>query len=179
MVFFASAIQIARVLGAGQVIATTRSAKKAARLHELGADLVIDTSVTDQVEAVLAATDGRGVDVVIDSVGGTVFEANLESLALQGRLVNIGRLGSASATIDLNALWRKRLHLIGVTFQTRSEDERVACFAACVRDLLVPFSDGRISPVMPRAGARLRRNAAGKSSMKPSFRRDRRSCSPR
>lgn len=145
-----ASIQIARALGAGKVIATTRSAAKAARLTELGVDAVIDTSSGDQVDAVLAATGGRGVDIVIDSVGGTVFEANLASMAVKGRLVNVGRLGSASATIDLNALWLRRLHLIGVTFRTRTEDERVACFTAAVRDLLTPFADGRIAPVIDR-----------------------------
>ena len=100
-------------------------------MQALGVDCVIDVSGTDQVDAVASCTAGRGVDVIIDSVGGTVFEANLKSLAVQGRLVNIGRLGSSSATIDLNALWLKRLKLIGVTFRTRTEEERLACVQAC------------------------------------------------
>ncbi|KRF10388.1 zinc-binding dehydrogenase [Nocardioides sp. Soil796] len=143
-----AAIQIARVLGAGTIIATTRSSAKTAKLLELGVDVVIDTSTTDQVEAVMAATDNRGADVVIDSVGGTVFEANLDSMAIEGRLVNIGRLGSATSTIDLTTLWRKRLQLIGVTFQTRSEEQRVACFQASVSDLAKPFAEGLIVPVI-------------------------------
>ncbi|MBL8381802.1 MAG: zinc-binding dehydrogenase, partial [Burkholderiales bacterium] len=131
-----AAIQIAALSGAGAVLATTRSADKAARLAAYGVTRAIDVSREDQVGAVTAATGGRGVDVIIDSVGGTVFEANLKSLAVQGRLVNIGRLGSSESRIDLDALWLKRLKLIGVTFRTRSEAERLAVVQACARDLL-------------------------------------------
>ena len=82
--------------------------------------------------------------MIIDSVGGTVFEANLKSLAVQGRLVNIGRLGSSESRIDLDALWLKRLKLIGVTFRTRSEAERLAVVQACARDLLPLLAARRI-----------------------------------
>ncbi len=134
-----AAIQIARLMGAGQVIATSRSADKLARLRAFGIDLGIDTSHEDQAAAVKAATDGRGVDIIIDSLGGgAVFEANLKSLAVKGRLVNIGRLASSTAQINLDLLWLKRLKLIGVTFRTRSEEERLDVVQACARDLL-PF----------------------------------------
>lgn len=145
-----AAIEIARAMGAGSVIATSRSPEKVRRLRELGVDCAVDLSTTSQAEAVATCTEGRGVDVVIDSVGGTVFEANLESLAVQGRLVNIGRLGSSTATIDLTTLWRKRLKLIGVTFQTRTEEERIACIQACARDLLEPLAAGRVRPIVDR-----------------------------
>jgi NADPH2:quinone reductase len=92
----------------------------------------------------MAATGNRGVDVIIDTVGGTVFEANMKSLAVKGRLVHIARLGSATAQIDLATLWMKRLKLIGVTFRTRTEAERLACVQACARDLLPFLNAGRI-----------------------------------
>ena len=60
----------------------------------------------------------------------------MQSLAVKGRLVNIGRLGSSTAQFDISQLWLKRLKLIGVTFRTRSEQERLACIEACARDLL-------------------------------------------
>lgn len=143
-----AAIQIARAMGAGTIIATTRSADKEARLAEAGADVVINTSVRGQTEAVMEATDGRGVDVIIDSIGGTVFDENLDSLAVKGRLIQIGRLGSGVAQIDLNKLWLKRLHLIGVTFRTRSEEERIGCFQAMARDLLEPLGRHEIQPLV-------------------------------
>ena len=139
-----AAIQIASFLGAKPVIATTRSAPKIEKLSLYGIDVAIDTSRQSQVEAVMDATSKKGVDVIIDCVGGTVFEANLASLAIKGRLVNIGRLGSNTAQFDISQLWLKRLKLIGVTFRTRSEEERLACIEACARDLLAPLAAGKL-----------------------------------
>jgi NADPH:quinone reductase len=139
-----AAIQIASFLGAKPVIATSRSSSKRDRLASFGVDVTIDTARESQVDAVMAATNKRGVDVIIDCIGGTVFEDNMKSLAVKGRLVNIGRLGSNTATIDITQLWLKRLKLIGVTFRTRSEEERLACIQACARDLLEPLKAGRL-----------------------------------
>jgi NADPH2:quinone reductase len=139
-----AAVQIASLFGAKPVFATTRSGSKLARLSSLGADVLIDTARESQVDTVMAATQKRGVDVIIDCVGGTVFEDNMKSLAVKGRLVNIGRLGANTAKIDLSQLWLKRLKLIGVTFRTRTEEERLACIEACARDLLEPLKAGRL-----------------------------------
>jgi NADPH:quinone reductase len=139
-----AAIQVAALLGAKPVIATTRSAAKIDKLSSYGVDIAIDTNSRSQVDAVMDATSKKGVDVIIDCVGGTVFEANLASLAIKGRLVNIGRLGSSTAQFDISQLWLKRLKLIGVTFRTRSEEERLACIEACARDLLAPLAAGKL-----------------------------------
>ncbi|MGY2492936.1 quinone oxidoreductase family protein, partial [Cupriavidus sp. CP313] len=112
-----AAIQIASLMGARPVIATSRSAAKLDKLTQYGVDVGIDSSKDDQVDAVMAATDNRGVDVIIDTVGGTVLEANMKSLAVQGRLVNIARLGANTGPLDMSLLWLKRLKLIGVTFR--------------------------------------------------------------
>jgi NADPH2:quinone reductase len=139
-----AAIQIASLLGAKPVIASSRSASKLDQLGSFGIDVAIDTTCGSQVDEVMAATNKHGVDVIIDCIGGTVFEDNIKSLAVKGRLVNIGRLGSNTATIDITQLWLKRLKLIGVTFRTRSEEERLACIQACARDLLEPLKAGRL-----------------------------------
>ena len=139
-----AAIQIASFLGAKPVIATTRSTPKIEKLSLYGIDLAIDTSCHSQVDAVMDVTSKKGVDVIIDCVGGTVFEANLASLAVKGRLINIGRLGSSTAQFDISQLWLKRLKLIGVTFRSRSEEERLACIEACARDLLAPLAAGKL-----------------------------------
>lgn len=139
-----AAIQIASWLGARPVIATSRSASKIEKLSQYGVDVAIDTSRSSQVEAVMEATSKKGVDVIIDCVGGTVFEANLASLAVKGRLVNIGRLGSSTAQFDMTQLWLKRLKLIGVTFRTRSEEERLVCIEACARNLAAPLAAGKL-----------------------------------
>jgi NADPH:quinone reductase-like Zn-dependent oxidoreductase len=139
-----AAIQIAKAMGAGKVIATSRSAGKLARLEAYGATHLIDVSKEDQAAAVMAATGGRGADLVVDSVGAPVFEANLKSMAVGGRLVNIGRMGGSVTQFDMTEMWLKRLHLIGVTFRTRTEEERLACIEACARDLLPHLEAGRI-----------------------------------
>jgi NADPH2:quinone reductase len=139
-----AAIQLAAQLGAAQVLATTRSAAKAARLREYGVTRAIDVSREDQVTAVMEATGGKGVDIIIDTLGGTVFDANLKSLAVKGRLVNVGRMGSSVAEFDLTQMWLKRLKLIGVTFRTRSEEERIACIQACARDTVPLLEAGRL-----------------------------------
>lgn len=139
-----AAIQIAALMGASKVFATSRSAAKVARLKAYGVTHAIDTSKEDQLEAVMAATGGRGVDIVIDTLGASVFEANLKSLAVKGRLVNIGRMGGAVTQFDITELWLKRLKLIGVTFRTRSEEERLQCIEAAAHDLLPLLEAGRI-----------------------------------
>lgn len=137
-------IQLAALMGASKVFATSRSADKAERLMAYGATHPIDVSKEDQAAAVLAATDGRGVDIIIDMVGAPVFEANIQSLAVKGRLVNLARMGGAVAKFDMTELWLKRLKLIGATFRTRTEEERLTCIEACARDTLPLLEAGRI-----------------------------------
>ena len=139
-----AAVQLASLLGASQVFATTRSADKAARLREFGVTRAIDVSSESAPQVISDFTEGRGVDIIIDSVGGPVFEDNVKSLAVRGRLVNIARMGGASATLDIMALWLKRLHLIGATFRTRTEEERLACIEACARDVLPLLEASRV-----------------------------------
>lgn len=140
-----AAVQLAAQLGASQVIATSRSAAKLARLREYGATHTIDASQPDAVQAVKDATGGRGVDVIIDSLGGAVFDANLKSLAVCGRLVIIARMsGVDTAQVDIKHLWINRLKVIGTTFRTRTEEERLALIEACARDVLPLLRLGRL-----------------------------------
>jgi NADPH2:quinone reductase len=139
-----AALQIASLWKARPVMAMSRSAEKLAKLEGYGVDVRIDSSRDPLVDKVKEATDGRGVDLIVDMVGAPVFEANMQSLAVAGRLVNIARLGGATAQIDLEQLWLKRLHLIGVTFRTRTEQERLACIQACARDMQPWLECGRI-----------------------------------
>lgn len=139
-----AALQIASLWGAKPVIATSRSAAKLDKLYEYGVDVGIDTSKESLLDGIMRATDKRGVDLIVDMVGGPVFEDNVKGLAVGGRLVNIARLGGQTAQIDLSQLWLKRLKLIGVTFRTRSEQERLACVQACARDMLPFLQEGRI-----------------------------------
>lgn len=148
-----AALQIGSLWGARPVIATSRSAAKLDKLFGYGADVGIDTSRESLLEGIQRATDKRGVDLIVDMVGGPAFEDNLKGLAIGGRLVNIARLGGATAQIDLGLLWLKRLKLIGVTFRTRSEQERLACVQACARDMLPFLQEGRVQWAIHRTFA--------------------------
>jgi NADPH:quinone reductase-like Zn-dependent oxidoreductase len=144
-----AALQIARWAGASTIIATSRSTDKLERLRPLGLTHAIRSD--DQgawVDQVATATGGRGVDLIVDSVGGGVFEANLRTMALDGRLIGVGRLGGRDARLDLDFLALRRLRLIGVTFRTRTAEQTLACVQACARDLLGPLEHGEINPVV-------------------------------
>lgn len=116
-------LQVAREMGAGFVIGSSTQASRRARLNEFGADLAIDSNDPAWPEQVKAATEGRGVDLIIDMISGDQVNRSLEAAAVLGRIVNVGRLGGQSGqfNFDLHAL--KRISYIGVTFRTRSADE--------------------------------------------------------
>lgn len=145
-----AALQIAAWRGAKPVFATSRSADKLARLREFGVDVGIDSSRDSQVDRVMEVTDKRGVNVIVDMVGAPVFADNIRSLAVAGRMVSVARLGGSMAQIDLEQLWLKRLQLIGVTFRTRSERERIDAIQACARDMLPYLQDGGVNWAIDR-----------------------------
>lgn len=144
------AIQIAKHCGASPVIATTTSPTKIPALEQVGADIVIDVASVSAQEDIRHATSGRGVDLVVDSVGAAAFSANMGALSIGGRLIGVGRLGGRHAEIDLDLLALKRLKLIGVTFRTRSTEEKLACTSACLRDLGRPLAEGVFRPIIDR-----------------------------
>ncbi|MFD6277227.1 zinc-binding alcohol dehydrogenase family protein [Streptomyces sp. NPDC060209] len=109
-------VQIAKALGAGQVIATTGSSAKGTLLREAGADSVVVTGEQDLTQAVLEATDGNGVDIALDHVGGQTFAACLLATRADGAVVAIGRLDQAASTIGLDALSYRHLRICGVSF---------------------------------------------------------------
>jgi NADPH:quinone reductase len=148
-----ASLQIARLFGAKPVIGTSRTAAKLPALKAFGMESGIDASQAAWPDAVLEATGGKGVDVVIDSVGADVLPGNLRCMALRGRLVSVGRLGALRGEVDLDRVAAQRLKIIGVTFRTRSLDERIACVQACARDLLEPLARGEINPVVDRTFA--------------------------
>ena len=142
-------LQIARLLGAGTVIATTRSpGARGEALEQLGADLVVDTTQPDWSGVVRKATDDKGVDVVIDTVGAPLLAGGLDAMALCGRIVSVGRTGGTTDEIDLDLVALKRLRLIGVTFRTRTLEEDIACSRSFAEDLLGALQDGRLRPVL-------------------------------
>ncbi|GAA0937694.1 quinone oxidoreductase family protein [Pseudonocardia zijingensis] len=122
------AVQLARHLGAGRIIAVARSDRADDVLHRLGADLVLHSSGPGFAERVLDATGGTGADVAVDHVGGCYFPDLVAAAAVNGRIVNVGRAAGAEATADLEAFSLKQLTLRGVTFRTRTPAELAALY---------------------------------------------------
>lgn len=142
-----AAIQLAKDAGAN-VVATVRSAAKAEALVELGADLVVDTTVRDFAVAVEERFGKNAVGLVLDPVGGPTLAPNVRLMGRLGRLVLIATMGGAAAELDLRALLSKRLRLVGSTMRARSRAEKVELAAAFVRDVLPGFADGRFHPLV-------------------------------
>ena len=115
------ALQIARLKGAALVAGSSR--KSANRLTEFGADVAVNTDDPGWVEALTKATNGKGVDLVIDQVSGKLFNQTQQATAIGGCIVNVGRLGGVVAEFDFNLHALRRLRYIGVTFRTRTREE--------------------------------------------------------
>jgi NADPH:quinone reductase-like Zn-dependent oxidoreductase len=132
------AVQLARYFGARLIVGTTRSDRGHALLDALGVDEVINTSAADFAARALEITAGNGIDIVLDHVGGSYLPMNIQAAAVKGRIVGIGRLGGAEGLLDMEALAFKRIELVGVTFRTRTPQERAEIVCALRRDI-APF----------------------------------------
>ncbi|MGP1676673.1 MAG: zinc-binding dehydrogenase [Burkholderiales bacterium] len=117
------ALQIAKHMGAALVIGSSTNAMRREKLKQFGADLAIDTTDPAWPDAVLAATEGKGVHLIIDQVSASVANANMKAARVLGRIVNVGRLGGAKGEFDYDLHALKRIDYIGVTFRTRSIEE--------------------------------------------------------
>jgi NADPH:quinone reductase-like Zn-dependent oxidoreductase len=148
-----AAIQVAHAAGA-TVYGTSRTADKLQRLHELNLGLDQSVAVGSQpanfVEAVQKWTNGAGVDVILDLVGGNYFAANLEALASRGRLICVGTTAGAKSEIDLGPLLRKRVSIIGTTLRGRSIEEKAEATRLFACSVLPLVSRGAIRPVIDR-----------------------------
>jgi putative PIG3 family NAD(P)H quinone oxidoreductase len=142
-----TAIQMARARGV-RVFATAGSKDKCAACERLGAERAIDYSREDFAAVVSEMTAGRGVDVILDMVGGDYLPRNLASLALEGRLVQIAFLKGPRAEIDLMAIMHRRLTLTGSTLRARSIEEK-GRIARAVRENVWPLVEkGEVGPVL-------------------------------
>ena len=146
-----ASLQLGKVLGA-QVIGTSGSSEKLAALVPLGLDVALRTRAADFAPAVMEATEGHGVDLIVNTVGGSVFAENVRALAFEGRLATVGYVdGVLHADIDLEALHAKRLTLFGVSNKRRSKEQRAAAVPRFVAEVLPHFAAGRIRPRIDRA----------------------------
>jgi putative PIG3 family NAD(P)H quinone oxidoreductase len=138
------AIQYAKAVGA-RVLTTAGSAEKLALCRELGADVALDYH-EDWAAGVAEATDGLGVDVILDVIGAKYLESNVAALAIGGRLVVIGLQGGRKGTLDLNRLLSKRATVTATSLRFRPVDQKAAICRAIVERAWPLVASGRITP---------------------------------
>ncbi|NMJ43804.1 zinc-binding dehydrogenase [Roseomonas sp. JC162] len=138
-------MQIAKFMGASLVVGTSTDHDRRARLKEFGADVAVNTRDADWADQVLAATGGKGVNLVIDQISAATINAAMRCTAILGRIVNVGRLGGMKGEFDFDTHATRRISYIGVTHRTRSRDEIRAEYAAMRRDLWKAVEDGRFT----------------------------------
>lgn len=144
-----TAIQIAKAFG-HKVLATAGSPQKCAACVELGADRAINYRTEDFVAVAKEATEGRGVNVILDMVGGEYVDRELKCLADDGRLVIIAMLGGAKSNVNLNEILRRRLTVTGSTLRPRPVSFKGA-IARALREKVWPhIESGAIKPVVYR-----------------------------
>lgn len=144
-----AAIQMVKAAG-GWIAVTAGSDPKCERCRQLGADLAINYRSRDFAAEIAEAGEGRGVDVVLDSIGGPYLKSNLKCLATDGRLVVIGLMGGAKAEIALGELLVRRLQVIGSTLRARPVSEKAALVAAFQDRFGGDLAEGRIRPIIDR-----------------------------
>jgi NADPH2:quinone reductase len=147
-----AAVQIAHAMGC-TVFGTSRSAEKLEQAAALGLDVGIDTSREDFAAVVQERTAGYGVNAVIDQVGAAALAGNLASLAVRGRLVLVGLLGGAEATLDLRTLLSKRITVVGTTLRARPLEEKIIATRRFVATVMPWLARGLVRPVVDRVFA--------------------------
>jgi putative PIG3 family NAD(P)H quinone oxidoreductase len=142
-----TAIQLARAWGA-RVFATAGSAEKCAACERLGAERAINYHETDFSAVVRELTGGKGVDVVLDMVGGDYFARNVNVLAIEGRLVEIATLHGVKAELNIQTIMGRRLTITGSTLRPRSVAEKGAIAAALRQHVWPLLESGMVKPIV-------------------------------
>lgn len=143
-----TATMLARAFGASTLFTTVANAEQQAASRSLGADHAINYEERDFVAEVLRQTDGRGVDVIVDIIGGDYVDRNLKVAAMNGRIVQIGLIKGVATQVDLFPMLVKRLTHIGSTLRSRSHDEKAAIIADLEAQVWPHVRSGRIKPLI-------------------------------
>lgn len=141
-----ASLQLGKALGA-KVIGTSGSARKLEVLKPLGLDEGLCTRAADFAPAIMEATSQHGADLIVNTVGGSVFAENIRALAFEGRLATVGYVdGVLHADIDLEALHAKRLTVFGVSNKLRTKEQRSAALPRFRAEVMPLIAAGRIKP---------------------------------
>ncbi len=138
-------MQIAKAMGARLVVGSSTDPARRARLKDFGCDLAVNSRDDGWVKQVLDATDGQGVDLIVDMVSGYVASQNLAATKILGRIVNVGRLGGFHGDFDFDLHAARRIDYIGVTFRTRSIEEVRQIVQEMRRDLWGLVEEGKLA----------------------------------
>jgi NADPH2:quinone reductase len=144
-----TAIQLAREFGAAEILATAGTDDKCAACERLGAK-AINYRTEEFSGAVRRLTGGRGVDIVLDIVGGDYGQRNIDCLAMHGRLLQLGLLGSARAQINLGPIMQRRLTLTGSLLRPRSVEEKGAIARELEQQVWPLLAGKKVAPVVNR-----------------------------
>ena len=142
-----AALQLAKAWGA-TVMGTSRSAWKLDKARELGLDVAVETSEGEFADAILEATMGRGVNAILDLVGGPYLEQDVQCAGELARIALVGLTGGRSATVDLGSVLRKRLTLIGTVLRTRPPVEKAAAIRNFEESVIPLIQRGAVKPVI-------------------------------
>jgi putative PIG3 family NAD(P)H quinone oxidoreductase len=145
-----TAIQLARAFGAAQIFATAGSAEKCRACEALGATRAIDYKTADFLAVVKETTGGRGVDVILDMIGGDYMQKNLSALAMEGRLVNVAYLRGPKIEVNFAPVMLKRLTITGSTLRPRTVEQKGAIAAALHRQVWPLLEKKTVKPVIYR-----------------------------
>ncbi|NQV97306.1 MAG: NAD(P)H-quinone oxidoreductase [Acidimicrobiaceae bacterium] len=141
-----AAIQICKAIGANVVV--TCSANKRDACLALGADMAVDYHVDDFVEICQRITAGKGINVVLDVIGGEYLNRNVSALATKGTIVQVGLMGGGSTPFNIAALMPKRARLIGTVLRPRSLEEKIVATQRFINEMLPMFETGKLRPVI-------------------------------
>lgn len=144
-----AAIQLAKAVEA-TVFVTSSSARKLDFCRELGADFTINYKEEDFLARVLEETGNKGVNLILDPVGGSYLDRNTKALARYGRLVNIGLLGGPNGEMNVALLLMKRLHLIGSTLRSRSPAEKAKITEQFESGFWPLLRNGELNPIIDK-----------------------------
>jgi putative PIG3 family NAD(P)H quinone oxidoreductase len=146
-----AAIQLVKAVGAF-AYGTSRTPEKLERAKEFGLtdSIAVDGDPVKFAEAAQAWTGGAGVDIVLDLVGAVYLQANLQSLALKGRLIFVGTTSGSKAEIDYGLVMRKRLKIMGTALRTRSSEEKATATRLFAQQVVPLLANGQLRPVLDR-----------------------------
>ena len=143
-----AAIQICRAMGARIIVTCSTSKVQACR--DLGAHLVIDYTTHDFAKEVADFTQGRGVDVVLDVIGGDYTVRNVACLAIKGRIIQVGTMAGPSKDFNVASLMGKRASITGTVLRPRPKEEKIAVSKAFAEALLKDFDAGVLKPIIDK-----------------------------